>query len=134
MEQYFHISEEVLHAVNNGLPVVALETTLISFGLPYPHNLEAAHEMERIIYDAGAVPATIGLKDGKVKVGLTRAEIEEFASNPNVTKVSRRDIPYVLAKKALGATTISATMIAAEQAGIKVFSTGGLGGFIVKAR
>lgn len=128
MKPYITISEEVRSALEQKLPVVALETTIISFGFPYPYNIQMALEMEEIIRRHGAVPATIGLKEGKIKVGLGKAEIEEFATEGSVLKAGRRDFPYVLAQKKLGATTISGTMIAAGLAGIHVFATGGLGG------
>jgi pseudouridylate synthase len=128
MKDYLSISDEVREALNNGLPVVALETTIISFGLPSPYNIETAIEMEDIIRRHGAVPATIGILDGKIKIGLTKEEIETFATSSSIIKVSRRDIPYALSSKKMGATTIAGTMVASNLAGIKVFATGGLGG------
>jgi len=128
MTEYVRCSEEVQQALHEGRPVVALETTLISFGLPYPYNLETAMEMESIIRREGAVPATVGLLNGQIKIGLDKTEIEAFAGGRDVLKTSRRDIPYVLSTRKMGATTIAATMIAAELAGIPVFATGGLGG------
>lgn len=128
MKEYLRISEEVQTALAEGKPVVALETTLIAFGLPHPHNLQTAIDMQSIIRREGAVPATIGLLDGLIQVGLTEEEIERFAAGSSVSKTSRRDIPYLLANRTMGATTISGTMIAAQLAGIPVFATGGLGG------
>ncbi|MDA5109305.1 pseudouridine-5'-phosphate glycosidase [Brevibacillus thermoruber] len=128
MKEYLTYTEEVRHALENNQPVVALETTIISHGMPYPQNLEMAKEVERIIRDNGAVPATIGIMNGKIKIGLTESELEEFATNKSVEKVSRRDFPYILASGKIGATTVAATMIAAQLAGIRVFATGGIGG------
>jgi len=128
MKQYLTFTEEVRHALENNLPVVALETTIISHGMPYPQNIEMAKEVEQIIRDNGAVPATIGIMDGKIKIGLTDSELEEFATNKNVAKVSRRDFAYILSSGKIGATTVAATMIAAEMAGIHMFATGGIGG------
>jgi pseudouridylate synthase len=128
MKEYLTYTEEVRHALENNQPVVALETTIISHGMPYPQNLEMAKELERIIRDNGAVPATIGIMNGKIKIGLTESELEEFATNKSVEKVSRRDFPYILASGKIGATTVAATMIAAQLAGIRVFATGGIGG------
>ncbi len=128
MREYLSFTEEVRHAMENNLPVVALETTIISHGMPYPQNIEMAKEVEQIIRDNGAVPATIGLMDGKIKIGLTEEELQRFATDQAVEKVSRRDFPYILASGKIGATTVAATMIAAQMAGIKVFATGGIGG------
>ncbi|XID91847.1 pseudouridine-5'-phosphate glycosidase [Paenibacillaceae bacterium WGS1546] len=128
MKEYLRISEEVQTALAEGKPVVALETTLIAFGLPHPHNLQTAIDMQNIIRREGAVPATIGLLDGMIQVGLTEEQIERFATGSSASKTSRRDIPYLLANRTMGATTISGTMIAAQLAGIPVFATGGLGG------
>jgi pseudouridine-5'-phosphate glycosidase len=128
MKPYMTYTEEVQHALENKLPIVALETTIISHGMPYPQNIEMAKEVEKIIRDNGAVPATIGIMNGKIKIGLNESEIEEFATNQSVEKVSRRDFPYVLATGKIGATTVAGTMIAAQLAGIHVFATGGIGG------
>jgi pseudouridine-5'-phosphate glycosidase len=128
MKQYLTFTEEVRHALENNMPVVALETTIISHGMPYPQNIEMAKEVEQIIRDNGAVPATIGIMNGKIKIGLSDSELEEFATNKSVEKVSRRDFPYILASGKIGATTVAATMIAAELAGIHMFATGGIGG------
>jgi pseudouridine-5'-phosphate glycosidase len=128
MKAYMTYTEEVRRALENHLPIVALETTIISHGMPYPQNIEMAKEVERIIRDNGAVPATIGLMNGKIKIGLDESEMEEFATNRSVEKVSRRDFPYILASGKIGATTVAGTMIAANLAGIRVFATGGIGG------
>lgn len=128
MEQYIVYSEEVQQAKEKGLPVVALESTIISHGMPYPQNVQTAREVEQIIRDNGAVPATIALIDGKIKIGLSDEELEMFGNASNVAKASRRDIGYLLATKKIGATTVAATMICAELAGIELFVTGGIGG------
>lgn len=128
MQNYLVYSEEVLQARAAGKPVVALESTIISHGMPYPQNVQTAREVEQIIRDAGAVPATIAIIGGKIRVGLSPDELELLGATPNVMKVSRRDLPYVLATGQFGATTVAATMICAELAGIKVFVTGGIGG------
>lgn len=128
MKHYLTFTEEVKHALGNHLPVVALETTIISHGMPYPQNIQTAKEVEQIIHHNGAVPATIGIMDGKIKIGLTNEELEKFATSRTVEKVSRRDLPYILSTGKIGATTVSATMIGAALAGIKVFATGGIGG------
>lgn len=122
------ISKEVEDALKNNKPVVALETTIISHGMPYPDNIKTALEVERIIRENGAVPATIGIIDGVGVVGMNEEEIIQFGKAHNVLKVSRRDLPYVISHKLWGATTVSATMILAEMAGIEVFVTGGIGG------
>lgn len=109
-------------------PIVALESTLITHGLPYPVNLETAVRMEEIVAESGAVPATIAIMDGAVHIGLERAALEEFAVSKEVRKCSRRDLPIVLARRELGATTVAATMFLAHRAGIRVFATGGIGG------
>ncbi|MGL4819426.1 MAG: pseudouridine-5'-phosphate glycosidase [Bacilli bacterium] len=128
MKQYLSYSPEVQEALSNGRPVVALESTIISHGMPYPQNIEMARKVEQIVRDNGAVPATIGLMDGKIKIGLTEEELQSFATNPRVEKASRRDFAHILASSKVGATTVAATMIAANLAGIRVFATGGIGG------
>lgn len=128
MKSYIVYSEEVLQAKAAGLPIVALESTIISHGMPYPQNVETAREVEQIIRDNGAVPATIALIDGQIKIGLSYDELEMFGKSDNVAKVSRRDIGYLLATKQLGATTVAATMICADLAEIRMFVTGGIGG------
>ena len=122
------INPEVLEALHENRPVVALERTIISHGMPYPKNVETALKVEQVIRDHGAVPATIGIIDGEPIVGMTPDEIEEFGKRKGVLKVSRRDLPVVYAKKLWGATTVATTMIIANQAGIEVFVTGGIGG------
>ena len=121
-------STEVQQAMDNKQPVVALESTIISHGMPYPQNVETARIVEAIIRDNGAVPATIAIMDGKIKIGLSEDELELLGNSPDVAKVSRRDIGQLIATKKLGATTVAATMICAELAGIRVFATGGIGG------
>ncbi|CAN7178239.1 pseudouridine-5'-phosphate glycosidase [Paenibacillus sp. LjRoot153] len=125
---YLTFTDEVKEALANNKPIVALETTIISHGMPYPQNIEMAKKVEQIIRDNGAVPATIGIMDGKIKIGLNEQELEAFATNGHVEKVSRRDFPYILSSGKIGATTVSATMIGAALAGIEVFATGGIGG------
>lgn len=122
------INPEVLQALKENRPVVALESTIISHGMPYPKNVETALKVEETIRSHGAVPATIGIIDGEPIVGMTPEEIEEFGKRKGVLKVSRRDLPVVYAKKLWGATTVATTMIIANQAGIEVFVTGGIGG------
>lgn len=128
MQEFLLFSPEVSAARAAGLPIVALESTIISHGMPYPHNVQMAREVEQIIRDAGAVPATIAILGGKICVGLSPEQLELLGSAPDVMKVSRRDLPYVLSQQKLGATTVAATMICAALAGIDVFVTGGIGG------
>lgn len=128
MKQYITLSEEVRIAKEQGKPIVALESTIISHGMPYPQNVKTAREVEQIIRDNGAVPATIAIVDGKIKIGLSDEELEMFGKSTDVAKASRRDLAYLLATKKLGATTVAATMICAEAAGINIFVTGGIGG------
>lgn len=128
MKQYLALSEEVSTAQEQGKPVVALESTIISHGMPYPQNVKMAREVEQIIRDHGAVPATIAIMDGNVKIGLKDEELEGFGQAEGVAKVSRRDLPYLVATGQKGATTVAATMICAELAGIETFVTGGIGG------
>ena len=127
-ERFFDFKDEVKEALEKGKPVVALESTLISHGFPYPENLEVAGEMEEIIRGYGVVPATIAIIKGKIKIGLTRDELEFMATSKDILKASRRDLAVIVAKGLNGATTVAATMIIAERAGIKVFATGGIGG------
>lgn len=122
------INPEVAQALKEGRPVVALESTIISHGMPYPKNVETALRVEKTIREHGAVPATIGIIDGDAIVGMTPEEIEQFGKRKGIIKVSRRDLPVVYAKKLWAATTVAATMIVANQAGIEVFVTGGIGG------
>lgn len=121
-------STEVQQALDNSQPIVALESTIISHGMPYPQNVETARIVEQIIRDNGAVPATIAIMDGKIKIGLSDSELELLGNSPDVAKVSRRDLGQLIATKKIGATTVAATMICAELAGIRVFATGGIGG------
>lgn len=129
LAKYLEISQEVKEALKNNRPVVALESTIISHGMPYPQNVETALKVEEIIRENGAVPATIAILNGKLKVGLTTEEVDYLGKKGlAVTKASRRDLPVILAKKQDGATTVASTMIIAELAGIKIFATGGIGG------
>ena len=128
MKQYIELSKEVQEGMDAGKAIVALESTIISHGMPYPQNVQTAREVEQIIREHGAVPATIAIIDGKIKIGLSDEELEMFGNAENVAKASRRDIPYLIATKKIGATTVAATMIAAELAGIELFVTGGIGG------
>ena len=128
MHQFLSFSPEVANARTTGKPIVALESTIISHGMPYPQNVQTAREVEQIIRDAGAVPATIAIIGGKICVGLTGTQLEELGNSPDALKVSRRDLAYALSQGKLGATTVAATMICAQLAGIKVFVTGGIGG------
>ena len=123
------IAPEVAEALRSGQPVVALESTIISHGMPYPKNVASASAVEQAIREVGAVPATIAISGGRLKVGLSADEIERLGKlGPKVIKCSRRDLPFVLARKQDGATTVAATMIIAAMAGIRVFATGGIGG------
>jgi pseudouridine-5'-phosphate glycosidase len=122
------LTPEVQAALHEGRPVVALESTIISHGMPYPQNVATATEVEEIIRGHGATPATIAVLSGRPRVGLTPDDLELLASSPDVSKVSLRDLPYVIARGAHGATTVAATMRLAALAGIRVFVTGGLGG------
>ena len=122
------ISQEVKTALAEGKPVVALETTIISHGMPYPRNVETALAVEKVIRDNGAIPATIGIIDGEIVIGMNEEEIEAFGQRDGILKVSRRDLAYVVANKKWGATTVAGTMIVAAKAGIEVFVTGGIGG------
>jgi pseudouridine-5'-phosphate glycosidase len=128
MQDFIAYSPEVAAARAAGRPIVALESTIISHGMPYPQNVQTAREVEDIIRAGGAVPATIALLDGKIRVGLTPEELELLGRSPEALKISRRDLPYALAARKIGATTVAATMICAELAGIRVFVTGGIGG------
>lgn len=129
MKKTLKISEEVRYALEHGKPVVALESTIISHGMPYPDNVKTALTVEKTVRENGAVPATIAIIKGVPTVGLSEEEIEHLGKEGSkAVKVSRRDIPVVIAKKLDGATTVASTMIFAETAGIKVFATGGIGG------
>lgn len=122
------INEEVKKALAEGKPVVALESTIISHGMPYPKNVETALRVEAEVRKNGAIPATIGIIDGVGVIGMTKEEIEEFGKRKGILKTSRRDLPVIFAKKLWGATTVATTMILAREAGIEVFVTGGVGG------
>lgn len=128
LEKYLDISTEVKEALDAGKPVVALESTILSHGMPYPENAEFASEVEKIIRGKGAIPATTAIINGKLKVGLTPEELLIMCKAENVGKVSRRDVPVYLVTKQTGATTVATTMLIASLAGIRVFATGGIGG------
>ena len=127
------ISKEVKEALKNHQPVVALESTIISHGMPYPKNVETALKVEEEIRKVGVIPATIGIIEGEAIVGMSKDQIEQFGQRKGIVKCSRRDLPIVYATKKWGATTVSATMIIAQQAGIEFFVTGGIGGAHKKA-
>src|SRR5436190_10351154 len=122
------LTEELTSALRDGVPVVALESTVIAHGLPYPQNLETALKLETIIREGGAIPATIAVFDGQFFVGLNKGQIEKLATGENIRKISRRDLAMAVANKLTCATTVSTTAFVAHRAGIKVFSTGGIGG------
>lgn len=127
--KFLEINPIVQKALEEGKPVVALESTIISHGMPYPKNVATALNVEKLVYDNGCIPATIGIINGKFKIGLTNEDIELLGKQGlDVPKVSRRDIPYILANKLNGATTVASTMIGASLANIKIFATGGIGG------
>lgn len=128
MNPLIQLSPEVAAARAEGRPVVALESTIIAHGMPWPQNLETAREVEGLIRAEGAAPATIAVIGGRIRVGLTDAELQQLAQAPDAMKLSRRDLPYAVATGRLGATTVAATMICANLAGIEVFVTGGIGG------
>lgn len=129
MKQYLNISAEVKSALQNKRPVVALESTIISHGMPYPQNVQTALMVEQIVRDAGCVPATIAIIEGKLTVGCSKDQIDLLGRlGQQVTKVSRRDIPFIVAKGLNGATTVASTMYIASLAGVQVFATGGIGG------
>lgn len=128
LENYMDILPEVKKALDNGEAVVALESTIISHGMPFPQNIESARKCEAIIRENGAVPATIGIINGRIKIGLSDENLEYLGKSKGIIKTSRRDLPVILGKKLDGATTVASTMIASALAGIKVFATGGIGG------
>ena len=129
MNRFLDVNPEVAAAVAAGKPVVALESTIISHGMPYPQNVETALNVEKIIRENGAVPATIAVIGGRLKAGLTPEEIEYFGKKGQaIAKASRRDLPVLVAEGKDGATTVTTTMIIAHMAGIQVFATGGIGG------
>lgn len=119
---------EIVDARERGLPIVALETTIVTHGMPYPQNLETARNVERIVREGGAVPATIGVIQGSIHIGLDDAQLERLATAADVRKLSRADLPYAIVSGGDGSTTVAATMICAHLAGIDVFVTGGIGG------
>ena len=126
--KWMDISEEIQNSIKENGPVVALESTIISHGMPFPQNLETALEVESIIRKEGALPATIAVIEGRIKIGLSNLELEQFAQGTKTVKVSSRDLPLALLQKQDGGTTVAATMICARMAGISVFVTGGIGG------
>ena len=129
MNKFLDIKDEVAEAITNGRPVVALESTIISHGMPYPQNVETALKVERVVRDNGAVPATIAIIGGRLKAGLTEEEIEYFGKKgPEILKASRRDLAAICARGLDGACTVTTTMMIAHMAGIKIFATGGIGG------
>jgi pseudouridine-5'-phosphate glycosidase len=128
MNEFVQFSPEVAAARAEGRPVVALESTIIAHGMPWPQNLETAREVEDVIRAEGAVPATIAVIGGRIRVGLANEELQQLAQSPDAMKLSRRDLPFAIATGRLGATTVAATMICAHLAGIEVFVTGGIGG------
>ncbi|MGO1368278.1 pseudouridine-5'-phosphate glycosidase [Senegalia sp. (in: firmicutes)] len=128
LNKYIEIKEEVKKALEENKAVVSLESTIISHGMPYPQNVETARKVEEIVRENGSIPATIAILDGKIKVGLTDEELEYLGKAKNVVKASRRDLPFILAKKLNGATTVASTMIISDLVGIRVFATGGVGG------
>jgi len=128
MNKFIDLSKEVKEAMEERKPVVALESTIISHGMPYPENIETAKTLENIVREHGAIPATIAIINGRIKIGLSEEELEFMGTSKEILKASRRDLPVVLAKGLSAATTVSATMICANLAGIKVFVTGGIGG------
>lgn len=127
-ENYLEIKPEVKKALEEGIPVIALESTIISHGMPYPENVNTALKVEEVIREKGIMPATVAIIGGKIKIGLTKEEIQFMAKADDVLKVSRRDLPLAVSQKKNGATTVAGTMIAAHMAGIKLFVTGGIGG------
>ena len=128
MDSFVALGGEVRAALADRAPVVALETTILSHGMPYPQNLETAHEVERIVRESGATPATIAIIGGRIRVGLADSELEYLSSAKGILKLSRADLPYAIASGKDGATTVAATMICADLAGIGLFATGGIGG------
>ena len=128
MNRYLDVAPEVQEAIKAGKPVVALESTIISHGMPYPQNVEFAHKVEEIVRSEGAIPATTAIIGGKLKVGLTAEELEIMCKAEGVGKVSRRALPVLVAVGRDGATTVTTTMMIAHMAGISVFATGGIGG------
>jgi len=128
LPEYFDVAADVANALSSGAPVVALESTIVSHGMPYPENLETALAVERIVRKSGAVPATIAVVGGRVKIGLSEDELERLGRASDVLKLSRADLPHAVASRHDGATTVAATMLLADLAGVRVFATGGIGG------
>ena len=128
LPRFVDIQEDVLNALNKNMPVVALESTIITHGMPFPNNVEMALSVEAIIRDCGAVPATIAVIDGRLKIGLTAQELDQLAQTKNALKISRADIAFAISQGKTAGTTVAATMIVARMAGIRVFATGGIGG------
>lgn len=132
--RYVDISKEVVNAINENIPIVALETTISTHGMPYPKNLETALMCENIVRGSGAVPATLGVINGRIKIGLSQEEIKFLCESNTVIKMSRRDLPIVVSKKLNGATTVATSILIANMAGIKVLATGGIGGAHINAQ
>ena len=128
LSPYLKLSNEVQTALQEQRPIVALESTVIAHGLPYPTNVEVAQTMEEVIHNEGAIPATVGIHGGKIMIGLNKDEIERLGTAQDVLKVSRRDLAVAMATDQLGATTVAGTMLCASMAGIRFFATGGIGG------
>ncbi len=128
VSQFLDIAPEVQSTLSRGGAVVALESTIITHGMPYPQNVTTAREVEAVVREHGAVPATIAIIEGRIKIGLSHEELEWLGTAKDVMKLSRADLPYAVASKRHGATTVAATMICAHLAGIRVFATGGIGG------
>ena len=126
--KWIDISEEIQDSIKGNGAVVALESTIISHGMPFPQNLETALEVESIIRKEGALPATIAVIEGRIKIGLSNLELEQFAQRTKTVKVSSRDLPLALSQKQDGGTTVAASMICARMAGISILVTGGIGG------
>ena len=126
--KFLQVSDEVQDALNNNKPVVALESTIISHGMPYPQNYETAKQVENTVRENGAVPATIAILNGIIKIGLGEDDLQILSNSNDILKASRRDIPIIVSEKLNAATTVSATMICAALAGLKIFATGGIGG------
>ena len=127
-KDYLSITPEIQEAIKEGKPVVALESTILSHGMPYPENLEFAHKVEEIVRNEGAIPATTAIIDGKLKVGLNAEELELMCKGKDIAKASRRDVAVYIATKKTAATTVATTMLIADMAGVRVFATGGIGG------
>lgn len=128
MQTLFEFSNEVKNAISERKPILALESTLITHGLPHPHNLETALALEQIARENGVTPATIAIMNGKIKIGLTHEELQTLVKDEHVVKASVRDLPYILSRKLNAGTTVASTLFCADYAGIKVFATGGIGG------